>query len=336
MKEAMLYQRLDGKRVKCALCSHRCLILDGKRGFCGVRENRGGTLYSLVYGKCASWAVDRIEKKPFYHFFPGTDVFSFATVGCNFRCLHCQNFELSQVQEISGEDLSPEQLVKLAKKYRCAGIAYTYTEPTIFFEYANDTAILARKEGMYNVFVTNGYMTPETISEMGNIDASRIDLKSMNDKFYKRICSASLEPVLNSIKLLHKRGHIEIINLVIPTKNDSEEDLRALAKWVAALDKDIPLHFTAFYPANKMLDIPPTPAKLLEKARNIAMEEGLRYAYTGNVPGHDGENTYCPNCKELLIKRFGFDIVDYRITKDKKCPKCGAGIKIITELPKDI
>jgi len=336
MKEAMLYQRLDGKRVKCALCSHRCLILDGKRGFCGVRENRGGTLYSLVYGKCASWAVDRIEKKPFYHFFPGTDVFSFATVGCNFRCLHCQNFELSQVQEISGEDLSPEQLVKFAKKYRCAGIAYTYTEPTIFFEYANDTAILARKEGMYNVFVTNGYMTPEMIEKMGSIDASRIDLKSMNDKFYKRICSASLEPVLNSIKLLHKRGHIEIINLVIPTKNDSEEDLRALAKWVAALDKDIPLHFTAFYPANKMLDIPPTPAKLLEKARNIAMEEGLRYAYTGNVPGHDGENTYCPNCKELLIKRFGFDIVDYRITKDKKCPKCGAGIKIITELPKDI
>jgi len=336
MKEAMLYQRLDGKRVKCALCSHRCLILDRKRGFCGVRENRGGTLYSLVYGKCASWAVDRIEKKPFYHFFPGTDVFSFATVGCNFRCLHCQNFELSQVQEIFGEDLSPEQLVKLAKKYRCAGIAYTYTEPTIFFEYANDTAILARKEGMYNVFVTNGYMTPETISEMGNIDASRIDLKSMNDKFYKRICSASLEPVLNSIKLLHKRGHIEIINLVIPTKNDSDEDLRALAKWVAALDKDIPLHFTAFYPANKMLDIPPTPAQLLEKARNIAMEEGLRYVYTGNVPGHDGENTYCPNCKELLIKRFGFDIVDYRITKDKKCPKCGTGIKIITELPKDI
>jgi len=335
MKEAMLYNKLDEKRVKCALCSHRCLILDGKRGFCGVRENRAGTLYSLVYGKCASWAVDKIEKKPFFHFFPGTDVFSFATVGCNFRCLHCQNFELSQAREIIGEDLSPEQIVKLAKKYKCAGIAYTYNEPTVFFEYAHDTAAIAKKERLYNVFVTNGYMTPEAIKEMGNIDASRIDLKSMNDRFYKRICSASVEPVLNSIKLLHKKGHIEIINLVIPTKNDSEEELRELAKWVAALDKDIPVHFTGFHPSYKMLEIPPTPVGTLEKARKIALEEGLRYVYTGNVPGNDGENTYCYNCKQLLIKRWGFDVVEYNITKDSKCPNCGAKIKVISN-PKDI
>jgi len=336
MKEAMLYERLDGKRVKCNLCSRRCLILDGKRGFCGVRENREGVLYSLVYGRCASWAIDKIEKKPFYHFFPGTDSFSFATVGCNFRCLHCQNWEISQAKEIFGEELSPQQIVQLAKRYRCHGIAYTYTEPTIFFEYAYDTAELARKEGLYNVFVTNGYMTPETIKEMKNIDASRIDLKSMNDKFYREICSATLEPVLNSIKLLHKKGHIEIINLVIPTKNDSDEELKELAKWVAELDKDIPLHFTAFYPANKMLDVPPTPLKTLEKARKIAMEEGVRYVYTGNVPGHEGENTYCYNCGELLIERYGFNILKYNITDDKRCPKCGKNIKIVTELAKSI
>ncbi|MEM3690831.1 MAG: AmmeMemoRadiSam system radical SAM enzyme, partial [Candidatus Micrarchaeia archaeon] len=175
-----------------------------------------------------------------------------------------------------------------------------------------------------------------TIKEMKNIDASRIDLKSINDKFYREVCSATVEPVLNSIELLHKKGHIEIINLIIPTKNDSEEDLRELSKWVAELDKDIPLHFTAFYPANKMLDVPPTPLKTLEKARKIAMEEGVRYVYTGNVPGHEGENTYCYNCGELLIQRYGFSILKYNITSDKKCPKCGKSIKIITELAKSI
>jgi pyruvate formate lyase activating enzyme len=326
MKEAMLYKKLEGKRVSCFLCSRRCTIAEGKRGFCGVRENADGKLYSLVWGRPCSYAVDAIEKKPFFHFFPGTRAFSIATVGCNFRCLFCQNWEISQPREIYGENRSPKEIVELAKG--CEGIAYTYTEPTIFMEYALDIAKLARKKGMYNVFVTNGYMTPEAVREMGPIDASRIDLKSMRDKFYKEVCVASLEPVLESIKLLHKKGHVELINLIIPGKNDSEEELSELSRWVYDLDPDIPLHFTAYYPAHK-LTAPPTPEKTIERAREIALEVGVRYVYAGNVPGNLGENTYCHNCKELLIERRGFSISSYRLGKDKRCPKCGTKIKIV-------
>lgn len=329
MKEALLYSKLAGKRVSCSLCNRRCTISDEKRGFCGVRENRGGTLYSLVWGKPCSYAVDAIEKKPFFNFFPGTRAFSVATVGCNFRCLHCQNWQISQPREIYGENVSPEEMVKLAKD--CDGFAYTYTEPTIFMEYALDIANLARKKGKYNVFVTNGYMTPEAIKLMGPIDASRIDLKSMRDNFYKEVCSANLEPVLESIRLLHKKGHIELINLIIPGKNDSEEELRELSRWVFDLDPKIPLHFTAYYPAHK-LNAPPTPVRTIERARDIALETGLHYVYAGNVPGNNGENTYCYNCKELLIERFGFSISSYRLGKDKRCPNCGTKIDIVDSL----
>lgn len=206
LREAMLYHVLPNGNVKCGLCSHRCTIVPGKRGFCGVRENRDGTLYSLVYGKACAWAIDPIEKKPFYHFFPGSESFSFSTVGCNFRCLNCQNWEISQAREIFGEDLPPKTIVKMAVDEGNQGIAYTYTEPTVFFEYAYDTAKLGRENGLYNVFVTNGYMTEETIGMMENIDASRIDLKFFDDKHYRENCSASLEPVLNSIKLLHSKA----------------------------------------------------------------------------------------------------------------------------------
>lgn len=327
MKEAMLYERLEGNAVRCKLCSRRCNIKEGKRGFCGVRENINGTLYSLVYGKACSYAIDKIEKKPFFHFFPGSNAFSFSTVGCNFRCLQCQNWQISQTNQIFGEDIPPEKIVELSKRYGCEGIAYTYTEPTVFFEYCYDTAEIAKKEGLYNVFVTNGYMTPETIEKMENIDASRIDLKAFNEKFYNEICGASLEPVLSSIKRLHAKGHIEIINLVIPTKNDNDDEFRALSKWVRDLDKDIPLHFTAYYPANK-LTIPPTPVSTLERAREIALDEGVHFVYLGNVPGHPGENTYCYNCKELLIERYGFEI-GRNVVKDKRCPNCGADIKMV-------
>ncbi len=326
MKEAILYQKLPEKKVSCSLCSRRCTIPEGKRGFCGVRENRGGTLYSLVWGRPCSYAVDAIEKKPFFHFFPGTSAFSLATVGCNFRCIHCQNWRISQAREVYGEELSPEQIVRMAKG--CGGIAYTYTEPTVFMEYALDIAKLARGKGMYNVFVTNGYMTPEAVGEMKLIDASRIDLKSMRDKFYKEICGASLEPVLESIRLLHKKGHVELINLVIPGKNDGDEELHELSKWVADLDPDIPLHFTAYHPANK-LNSPMTPAKTIERARRIALEEGVHFVYVGNIPGHPGENTYCYNCGQMLVERAGFSVSKYGLGKEKRCPKCGVKIRVV-------
>ncbi len=328
MKEAMLYS-VKGDSVSCALCSRRCGIKTGQRGFCGVRENIGGKLHSLVWGRPCSYAIDSIEKKPFFHFFPGSSAFSLATVGCNFRCIHCQNWQISQKKQIVGEKRTPEEIIELARG--CDGIAYTYTEPTIFMEYALDIAKLAKKKGMYNAFVTNGYMTPEAIKEMDPIDASRIDIKSIRDSFYRKMCSAKVEPVLESIKLLHKKGHIELINLLIPGENDSEEDIRDLSIWVRELDREIPLHFTAYHPANKF-SAPPTSLELIEKARHIALGEGLCYVYSGNVPGSEGESTFCPKCNELLIKRYGFTVTDYRLDKEKKCPNCRTLINVVDSI----
>ncbi|MCX8194700.1 MAG: AmmeMemoRadiSam system radical SAM enzyme [Candidatus Micrarchaeota archaeon] len=328
MREAELYREMPNKAVSCFLCQRRCYIKEGEVGFCHVRKNIGGRLYSLNWGKCVSYAVDPIEKKPFYHFMPGSRAFSFAAVGCNFRCEHCQNWEISQPAQIFGQDIKPEELVRKAVATQSDGIAYTYTEPTIFYEYAKDTALAARKNGLYNVFVTNGYMTPDAIEKMEWLDAARIDLKAFSDKFYKEVCGgAHLEPVLKSIKLLHKRMHIEIITLLIPTLNDSEDEVRQLSSWVRELDRDIPLHFTGYYPANRMT-IPPTPASTLERARRIAMEEGLNYVYTGNRPGEIGENTFCPKCKEKVISRFGMEMVENRLKKDR-CPKCNFKIPVI-------
>lgn len=297
-----------------------------------MRENRNGVLYSLVYGKCCSYAIDPIEKKPFYHFFPGTECLSFATVGCNFTCLHCQNNSISQPTQILGEDIPPEKMVEMAKG--TAGIAYTYTEPTIFFEYAHDTAKLARERGLYNVFVTNGYMTDEAIARMDFVDASRIDLKAFNEKFYEQVCGgARLECVLSSIKLLHSLQHVELIVLLIPTLNDSEDEIRALSKWVRDLDKNIPLHFTAYYPANKM-SISPTPPETVMRARKIALDEGVRFVYSGNIRDLEGNNTWCPKCKGLLIDRAGFSVVENNITKEGKCPECSEKIPIVTKIEK--
>ena len=250
MREAELYRKMPAGAVSCFLCQRRCYLKDGETGYCHVRRNTGGKLYSLNWGKCVSYAVDPVEKKPFYHFMPGSQAFSFAAPGCNFRCEHCQNWEISQPKVIMGQDISPENMVELALRSRAEGIAYTYTEPTIFYEYAKDTALLARKKGLYNVFVSNGYMTPDAIGKMEWLDAARIDLKAFTDKFYKEVCGdAHLEPVLKSIKLLHSKMHIELITLLIPTLNDSNEEIRALSKWVSGLGRDIPLHFTAYYPA---------------------------------------------------------------------------------------
>ena len=331
MREAELYRKMPGDAVSCILCQRRCYLKDGETGFCHVRKNDGGTLQSLNFGKCVSYAVDPIEKKPFYHFCPGSPVFSFAAPGCNFRCEHCQNWEISQPKIIMGQEIPPEELVGMALRSGSEGIAYTYTEPTIFYEYAHETSKLARKKGLYNVFVSNGYMTPDAIKEMDWLDAARIDLKAFDDKFYRKVCGeAHLEPVLKSIGLLHKKMHVEIITLLIPTLNDSDGEIRALSKWVRKLDKNIPLHFTAYYPANRMT-IPPTPVETLDRAREIAMGEGLNYVYTGNRPGDEGENTFCPKCGFKAIERRGMEMTANRLANGEKCPKCKAKIPVVLD-----
>ena len=338
MKEALLYQKLAGKKVRCQLCSHRCLIPEGKRGICSVRENQGGTLYSLVYGKAIAANADPIEKKPLFHFLPGSLSFSIATAGCNFRCEFCQNWDISQITkgqegQIIGEELPPEQVVQKALETGCQSIAYTYTEPTIFFEYAQDTAKLAKKAGLVNVFVTNGYQTPETIKEMkGLIDAANVDLKSFSEKFYQKICGARLAPVLEAIKLMHKAGiWLEITTLVVPDQNDSEKELAQIARFIADLDKNIPWHISRFHPDYKMQDGQPTPLETLEKVYQIGKKAGLSYVYLGNVITETRENTYCPKCGNLAIRRVGYSIEILGVDKKGKCEKCGEDLNIISE-----
>lgn len=334
MREAELWRAMPQGAVSCFLCQRRCYLKNGESGYCHVRKNIGGKLFALNYGKCASYCVDPVEKKPFYHFMPGTNAFSFAAVGCNFGCEHCQNWEIAQPKEIFGRDIPPGQLVELARSSKADGIAYTYTEPTIFYEYAKDTAAIARKKGLYNVFVTNGYMTPDTIEHLEFLDAARIDLKAFTEKFYRDVCGgAHLEPVLKSIKLLHRKMHVEVITLLIPTLNDSDEEIRALSKWVKELDADMPLHFTAYYPANRMT-LPPTPVETLDRARKIAMEEGLKYVYTGNRAGDLGENTYCPKCREKVIGRYGMEMIENTLVNGDRCPKCKHKLPVVFDWKK--
>ena len=326
----MLYEKLNGS-VKCSLCSHRCTIADGKRGICGVRENKGGILYSLVYGKAVAAHVDPVEKKPFFNFRPGSLSYSIATVGCNFRCKHCQNWDISQAPGdggILGEDLEPERIVELAKQSRCESIAYTYTEPTIFFEYAYDTSKLAKKEGVDNIFVTNGFMTEESLKDIKPyLDAANVDLKGFTDKFYREVCGARLEPVLDSLKRMKKLGvWVEVTTLVIPSLNDSLDELREIAEFIKSeLGEETPWHISRFYPQYKLKHLPQTDMEVIHKAREIGLDAGLRYVYAGNLPGDSGENTYCFNCNELLVKRYAFSILENKIV-DLKCPVCGAKI----------
>jgi pyruvate formate lyase activating enzyme len=332
LKEAMFYEKLEDKMVTCNLCSHRCSrIADSKRGICRVRENRDGKLYSLVYGRIAARSVDPIEKKPLFNFLPGSRSYSIATVGCNFRCDNCQNYDISQLPKergiIVGQDVSPEDIVLAAKLSNCESIAYTYTEPTIFFEYAYDTAKRAKKEGIKNVFVTNGYITAEALKEISPyLDAANIDLKSFSDEFYRKNCGARLKPVLDSIRLYKSLGiWTEITTLIIPTLNDSEDELQKIAEFIKEVGEDTPWHISQFYPTYKLIDLPRTPVSTLRKAREIGLEAGLKYVYEGNVPGEDGENTYCPNCGKLLIHRFGYHIKENKI-KNSACTYCGAKI----------
>ena len=330
IKEAMFYEKLEGDLVQCHLCSHHCRISEGKRGICGVRENINGTLYSLVYGKLISGAVDPIEKKPLFNFLPGSRSYSVATVGCNFRCLNCQNYEISQMpkpqKQILGEEIAPEEIVGAAKRYGCRSIAYTYTEPTIFFEYAYETAKLASKEGIKNIFITNGYITEEPLRTIAPyLDAANIDLKSFSEEFYRETCGARLKPVLEAIRQYVELGiWIEITTLVIPSLNDTEETLRRIAKFIKDLDEGIPWHVTRFFPTYKLSDLSPTPIRTLDRARKIGLDAGLKYVYQGNIPS-EGEDTYCPNCGRLMIGRRGYRVTEYKI-KDSECPYCGSTI----------
>ena len=331
MKEAYLYEKLGDEKVRCLLCNHHCIIGNGKKGICNVRENQSGTLVSLVYGKVIARHCDPIEKKPLFHFLPGSRSYSIATVGCNLSCLFCQNADISQMpsdhKRIMGEDMTPEQLVREAVQTHSATISYTYTEPTIYFELALDTARLAVSKGLKNVFVSNGYMTEQCLQEIfPDLHAANVDLKAFSEKFYKEQCGARLEPVLNTLKIMKELGiWLEVTTLLIPGLNDSEDELRKLADYLVSLDANIPWHISRFHPTYRLTDIHSTPPKVIHRAREIGIEAGLRYVYTGNLPGDEGEKTYCHNCGDLLIDRHGFFIHKNRI-KNHSCPNCNARI----------
>jgi pyruvate formate lyase activating enzyme len=322
-----------GPSVHCYLCAHHCRIAPGERGRCGVRENRDGVLFTLVYGCPVSTAVDPIEKKPLFHFLPGSMSYSIATVGCNFTCAFCQNADISQMPlvqgRIMGRPLTPEQVVEAATRAGCLSISYTYTEPTIFFEYARDCARLASASGLKNVFVTNGYMTAEALDDIdGDLHAANVDLKSFSDQFYRTLVGARLKPVLDSIRRLWGMGvWVEVTTLLITGRNDEADELRSLASFLASISPDIPWHVSRFYPAYRLLDAPPTPVATIEKALRIGREEGLNYVYGGNIPGHSSESTVCPGCGNVLIERQGFGSTKRGITGDR-CSRCGREIAI--------
>ena len=327
MKEALCYEKLDEGKVHCFLCAQHCHIKPGKRGKCGVRENREGQLWSLVYGKLIAQHIDPIEKKPLYHFYPGTRSYSIATVGCNFRCSFCQNADISQApreyKTIYGNDVPAETVVEEAEQNGCATISYTYTEPTIFMEYALDVAKRAHDVGIGNVFVSNGFMTEQSLAVIVPfLDAANVDLKAFTNTFYADQCGARLEPVLKTIEGMKKAGvWLEVTTLLIPGLNTDPDELRRLAGFLVDLDPGIPWHISRFYPTYKLTDRPSTPVSTLHMARDIGREAGLHYVYTGNVPGDNGENTYCHQCGNLLLERFGFSL-RRRGIQAGKCTHC--------------
>ncbi len=351
--EARFYEPLPDKRVLCTLCPHDCRIPEGSRGACAVRYNHGGKLYTLTYGKLVSRFLDPVEKKPLFHFFPGSSAYSIATAGCNLRCSFCQNWTISQWPRdylprgikgspadepvcpalarlegaIPGERVTPAEIVESALASGARSIAYTYTEPTIFYELAYDTAVLARAKGLKNIFVTNGFIGEQALRELATVlDAANVDLKFFKEESYRRISRAPLRPILNAIRLYHELGvWLEVTTLVIPGINDSEEELTDIARFVRSVGPEVPWHVSQFYPAYKMLERPATPIKTLRRAAEIGRAAGLRYVYEGNVPGEAGENTYCPHCRALLIERYGFHVRANRLREDR-CPDCGSSV----------
>jgi len=329
VKEAFLYDRLEENKVRCRLCSHYCQIAPGQRGQCGVRENQEGVLYSLVFGLPVAQHVDPIEKKPLFHFLPGSPSYSIATVGCNMTCRHCQNADISQMpgnqKRIVGQEVRPRQVVAQAEAQGCTSISYTYTEPTVFGEYVFETAQLAQARGLKNVMVTNGYQSPEAVDKLGPvIDGANVDLKAFSDRFYQDICGARLKPVLKAIMGLKERGvWLELTTLLIPGLNDSPQELTELAGWIAANPgPQTPWHISRFHPTYRLTDRPATPASSLTRAFDIGQAAGLSYVYLGNVPGQGGETTFCRRCGTELISRLGFAVTRNRL-KDGACPQCG-------------
>jgi len=336
MKEVSLYKKLDNKKVQCQNCSHYCIIAPGRRGICGAKENQDGKLFSLVYGKACALEIDPIEKKPFFHFMPGTRSLSVATVGCQFACHSCQNWQISQIPKltgkIEGENISPEQIVKLTRDYQLPSISYTYTDPIVFSEYALDTMKLARKEGLKNAWVTSGFLSKELLSLISPfLDAANVDLKSFDDDFYRRYCGGRLKPVLDTlIRMKEKKIWVEITTLVIPGLNDSEENFQKTARFIKReLGSETPWHISRFSGeiSWKLKHIPDTSIETLNKAYEIGRKSGLKYVYLGNVSGASQEDTFCPQCQAKMINRTGYTIQRY--DKNGRCVKCGADLNII-------
>jgi len=331
--EAYLYESLEDRNVRCNLCNHRCIIKEGNRGICNVRENQSGILKSLVYGKLIARHIDPIEKKPLFHLLPGSLSYSIATVGCNFRCRFCQNSDIAQMPSdnkglIMGNAAIPEAVVRAALEGNCKSIAYTYTEPTVYFEFAFNCAKIAREKGILNVFVTNGYMSPEALQKISPyLDAANVDLKAFSDEFYKKFCGARLEPVKETLRLMKSLGIlVEITTLLIPGANDDRTELEAMAKFIAEdLGIETPWHISRFHPAYRLTDRAATPVSSLTMARDIGIKAGLHYVYTGNVPGEKGEDTFCYSCGKTLIDRWGFSIRENHV-RNGMCEYCGAKI----------
>lgn len=332
LKEASFYEKKENNTVHCFLCSHHCNIKEGYSGLCGVRKNEKGILYTLNYGELVAEHIDPIEKKPLFHFFPGSSAYSLAASGCNFKCSFCQNWQISQKEEAEKLGtgnlyVTPRDIVKKAQDAGCKSISYTYTEPTVYFEFAYDSAKLAREKGLFNNFVTNGFMSKDSLESIAPyLDAANVDLKSFRDSFYRKTCKAVLKPVLENIRLMKKLGiWIEVTTLIIPSLNDSKEELSDIASFIASVGEEIPWHISRFYPAYKFNSYSATPLKTLEDTYQIGKSKGLRYVYIGNLYTDYGENTYCYSCGELLIKRTGF-FVDKNNILSGKCKFCGVKI----------
>jgi pyruvate formate lyase activating enzyme len=326
MKEALFYELVNQEKgvIKCLLCPKECLVKKDQVGFCRARKNINNKLYSLIYSKISSYGMDPIEKKPLYHFYPGIMVLSMGTIGCNFSCDFCQNWAISQanIKDVSVEELSPEKAVQLALQNNSPAIAYTYSEPLIWYEYVLDTARLAKKNNLKNILVTNGFINYEPLLKiLPFIDALNIDLKSFRNSFYQKYCQGKLSPVLRTIELSKEYCHIEITNLIIPGLNDSEEEIKEMVDWISSLNEEIPLHFSRYFPCYKM-NISATPISTLYKARDIAQKK-LKYVYIGNIWDEEANATYCSNCKTLLIKRTGYNIINLGLDEDGKCKHCG-------------
>lgn len=327
LKEAMYYDKLQGKIVQCKLCPRKCVIPDRKRGFCNVRENQNGILYTLVYSEPVTVNIDPIEKKPLFHFLPGSKAFSVATVGCNLRCKFCQNWQISQASpgEVKSTHITPQELVNMAIEAKAPVIAYTYSEPTIFYEYMLETAKIAKKAGIRNIMHSAGFINPEPLKNLcPYLDAANIDLKGFTQKYYEDMCLGNLDNVLESLKILKQNGvHLEITSLILPELNDDPATVEKMCVWIRDnLGADVPLHFSRFWPMYKLTNLSPTPVATMEKLRQVALKVGLKFVYIGNVPGNKAETTYCPKCAKPAIVRSGYTILEYNITKDGRCKFC--------------